>query len=88
MERLNPPRLTVDLSEEQSNRLTRVLPWGNKKAVFHTLIDELILLLESVDPGSRQIAIGAIVAKKISVIDILREGEKKRAKKVKKNETP
>jgi len=88
MERLNHPRLTIDLTELQDKKLRDLIPWGQKKALFYTIIDELILILEALEPSDRSVALSAICAKRVSILDLLREGEKKKAKKVKKNETP
>ena len=84
MERLNPPRLTIDLTELQDKKLRDLIPWGQKKALFYTIIDELIFILDALDPMDRGVALSAICAKRISILDLMREGEKKKAKKVKK----
>ena len=40
------PRLSVEVTEEQYNKLSKLIPWGNKKRFFGVIIDDVIRLLE------------------------------------------
>jgi len=40
------PRLSVDLTEEQYNRLSALIPWGLKQKLFSTIVDDLITVIE------------------------------------------
>ena len=40
------PRLSVDLTEEQSKKLRQYLPWGLQRALFSAIIDDIISLYE------------------------------------------
>ena len=40
------PRLSIDLSREQFDKLNRLIPWGLKKKIFSGLTDNLIIFLE------------------------------------------
>lgn len=40
------PRLSIDISPEQANKLRDLIPWGLKNQIFLILIDDLIGLLE------------------------------------------
>lgn len=70
------PRLNVDISEEQDTKLRKLIPWGLKHQLFSVIVDELIQILEE----HGEMAIGAILAKRISVLEIIRAKEKRRGK--------
>lgn len=48
------PRLSVDLTEEQSKKLRQYIPWGLQKALFSAIIDDIISLMET-DKGDKVI---------------------------------
>lgn len=68
----NPPRLNVDISEEQDKALRDLIPWGQKHHLFSAIVDELIEVIKE----HGEMAISAIVCKKIKLIDIMRSKEK------------
>ena len=39
------PRLTVEVTEEQYKKLSRLIPWGIKRQLFSVIIDDIIRLL-------------------------------------------
>jgi len=41
------PRLSIELTEEQSSALLRLIPWGLKNQLFSAIVDQLIPLLEA-----------------------------------------
>jgi len=36
------PRLTVEISEEQAEKLSNYIPWGIRKALFQAIVDDII----------------------------------------------
>jgi hypothetical protein len=72
MTRDNPPRLNVEISEEQDEALRRLIPWGMKHHLFSAVIDELIKVIEE----HGEMAITAISCGKVSFIEILKKKEK------------
>lgn len=74
VERKNPPKLAVDITEEQHHRLGELLEWGQKKPVFRIIIDDLIHLLEGDDGTAEDVdaVIGAIKSRNLKLLDILR----------------
>lgn len=70
------PRLNVDITEEQDSKLRKLIPWGIKHQLFSVIIDELIAILEE----HGEMAIGAVLAKRISVLDIIRSKERRKGK--------
>ncbi len=50
LDRLQRPRLSVDISLEQAESLRQYIPWGLRKLVFITLIDLLIAAFERGGP--------------------------------------
>lgn len=70
------PRLNVDITEEQDRKLRKLIPWGLKHQLFSIVVDELIEILEE----HGEMAIGAILAKRIAVLEILKAKERKRGK--------
>ena len=47
----SPPRLTVEITLKQRERLGRLIPWGAQKAVFSAVIDDLCDALEKAGPN-------------------------------------
>lgn len=41
------PRLTLELTEEQYNKLLKLIPWGIKRKLFSVIIDDIIRLIEN-----------------------------------------
>jgi hypothetical protein len=72
MTRDNPPRLNVELTEEQDAALRRLVPWGLKHHLFSAVVDELIALIEE----HGEIAISAISCRKVKLLDMLKGKEK------------
>lgn len=68
------PRLSIVLTDEQRQKLNKLLPWGSGNILFNTIIDELIVILEEYGHA----AIGLIVSKKVSMLDLMRISEQKR----------
>ena len=83
-ERINPPRLSIDITEEQDRKLRELIPWGQKRTVIYCLLDELISFLDCIPVAERGIAIGALTARKLSVLDIIRAREEKKVGRRKK----
>lgn len=60
------PRLSVEITEEQSRALGRLIPWGAKNELFRVIIDDVIAILE--EHGA--IMIAAILTKQLKVNDL------------------
>ena len=60
-----PPRLSVEISEQQLRDLNRLLPWGTRAVVFRALIDDLIRMLK-INPSA---VVGALISKSITLED-------------------
>jgi hypothetical protein len=60
-----PPRLTIEISEAQEQKLRRLIPHGTKKYLFSAIIDDLIPLLEL----HGEMAIAAILSRKLKLVD-------------------
>lgn len=41
----SPPRLSVEITEEQRSELVRLIPWGVKSQLFSIIVDDIIRLL-------------------------------------------
>ncbi|MDI6785083.1 MAG: hypothetical protein QMD92_00080 [bacterium] len=72
MERENPPRLNVEITEKQDEALRRLIPWGLKHHLFSAIVDELIELLNE----HGELAITMITCKKIKFLSMLKAKEK------------
>lgn len=72
MVRDNPPRLNVEITEEQDAALRKLIPWGMKHHLFSAIIDELITVIEE----HGEIAISAIACGKVRFIDVMKGREK------------
>ena len=64
------PKLGVAISQEQKDRLERLLPWGTKRAMFTTVIDDLIEMLEADTEG---IVRGGLTTKRLQFTVRVRE---------------
>ena len=64
----SPRKLSQTLSEEQYQKLTSLIPHGDRRRVINVLIDGLIELLES-DEGTY--VLGALLTKKLKVSTII-----------------
>lgn len=67
-----PPRLSVEITDEQFRDLQRLIPHGLKTPLFRVLIDDLIVLLEGENP---HITIGAFLTNKV-IFDITNQRRK------------
>jgi len=64
------PRISVEITEEQYKRKTRLIPWGQETRIMRTLLDGLLELLE--DPDARMSIIANILSKNITARHILK----------------
>ena len=40
------PRINVDMTEEQSNKIRELIPWGYMSRVYSIIVDDLIAIME------------------------------------------
>ncbi len=72
------PRLSVEIPEELKNRLDKLIRWGQLKHVIEPIIRDLVESLELLDPAEREMALAAIIGKRLKpkdFIESLREEE-------------
>lgn len=69
------PRLSVELSPELYKRLQDCIPWGNIKPVMTTILEQLLDILEALDKRDAMLIIGAIISKRVSLLDVLKRGD-------------
>ncbi len=67
------PRLSVEITPEQAKKLNNLIPWGQQRAVISALVDELVDILEK----HGAVAIGAVLAKRISFLSMVEAKEKR-----------
>ena len=63
------PRLSIEITQEQADKLYKYLAWGERKRLFHVVIDDLITAFETF--GADKV-IGAIKARELSILDIVK----------------
>jgi len=61
------PRLSIEVTEEQQRKLSELIPWGHKRALFSTVIDGLIGLIE--EYGQPMIAV--IISGKLTIAELI-----------------
>lgn len=66
-----PPRLSVDLTEEQKSRLSNAVPWGLMKPLFQSIVEQIVEIGEKYG----ELGIYAIISKKFSLVEMLRVHE-------------
>ena len=71
---ITPPRLSIDLTEEERLRLNRCIPWGLQRKIFSVMIDSLCSSIEK----HGEFALAAIMTRKMSVLDIIPPKEEKK----------
>jgi hypothetical protein len=63
--RSEPPRLNVQLREDQFDALRQLLPHGHRKHVFQAIVDDLIALLRAAP--DREKAIAFVIARMMNI---------------------
>lgn len=61
------PRLSVDITENQSQKLSKYLDFGMKKVVFGVIVDDLIYLIEKYGAGK---VLGLLLERSITLKEI------------------
>ena len=69
------PRLSVDLDADTHARMQKLIPWGSTRHLMIALIEQTLDFIEEVGVENSTLAIGAIISKRISVLDIMRSKE-------------
>ena len=68
------PKITFDCTEEQFNKLQQLIPWVMKGKLFSIIIESLIEIIE-IGGG---MALGAILDKRISILEVLEMSRKRK----------
>lgn len=58
------PRLSIEIGEEEFEKLQKLIPWGVKNQLFKIIIDDLISALEKSGP----MVLGAVLSGKVRLI--------------------
>ena len=66
---INKPRLSIDLTLEQRQKLTEHLEWGMQRTIFSFIVDELIAYFDRY--GAHKV-IGALVSRSVELKDVLK----------------
>jgi len=69
------PRLSVEIRQDQYDKLERLIPWGMQKHLFEAIVDDLIFMLD--DNTNKELIIGAIITKNVRLWDLLVIPEKR-----------
>ena len=59
------PRLSIELSREQFDKLQSLIPWGQKRQIFSPIVDDIIRLTEE----HGQTFLAALIARAINLED-------------------
>lgn len=70
--RLNRPRISVEISEEEQTLLQDHIPWGLQSAIVRTLVRGAINIIEEYG----EVGIAALITGKVSTLDVLRALER------------
>lgn len=70
------PRLSVDLDATTHARMQKLIPWGSTRHLMIALIEETLDFIEEVGVENSTLAIGAIISRRLSILDVLRDVEK------------
>ena len=69
MNNFRRPRLSVDITEEQDQKLVKYLDHGMRKAVFGVMIDDLLAMIDKFGAGK---VLGLFIERSITLKDICR----------------
>jgi len=76
-ERLNKPRLSVDITEKEQDRMRELIPWGLQSAIVRVLMKSALDLIEEYG----EVALAGLITGKVSALDIIRRLDKERKEK-------
>ena len=62
------PRLSLEIDEEQYQKLQNLIPWGVKNQIFRVIISDLIEVIEKEGP----LVIAALLSRKVKLSDIVK----------------
>lgn len=65
------PRLIVEITQEQHDKLQRLIRWGSLRPAMSILVDTLIEVVEK----HGEIALAAIISGDYNILDKLRRGD-------------
>ena len=60
------PRLNIEVTQDQFDRLQRVIPYGLKGRIFRVLVEELLTILEDTSQR-RELILAAIINRMVNV---------------------
>lgn len=63
------PRLSIEISQEQADKLYKHIAWGEKRRIFAIIVEDLITAFDKF--GADKI-MGAIKAREVSVMDFVK----------------
>lgn len=63
------PRLSIEISQEDKDKLSKLLPYGTQKIVFTYVVRDLIEIFEKYGSGR---VIGAFIERDITLKDLIR----------------
>jgi hypothetical protein len=66
------PRIGCEVSSELHAKVQKLIPHGYQKQIITTLLEQVVDLIETIGPKNAPYIIGAIVAGKITLLDIVR----------------
>ena len=66
------PRLNIDLTHILHNKLQKYIPFGSMRPLVTTLLQQVVDVIDELGEEHATIVIGAIISKKINIIDILK----------------
>lgn len=66
------PRISVDITPEMQTKLQKYIPHGYQRPLFNILINQIIDMIEKAGEKNAPFIIGAIIAGRIRVIDLIR----------------
>uniref|UniRef100_A0A6M3LUU3 Uncharacterized protein n=1 Tax=viral metagenome TaxID=1070528 RepID=A0A6M3LUU3_9ZZZZ len=66
------PRLSVDITEKEQDRMRELIPWGLQSAIVRTLMNSALDLIEEYG----EVALAGLITGKVSALDIIRRIDK------------
>lgn len=71
------PRIIMEVTQEQMDRVSNLLPWGIRGKILMAVIDQVLDLVEHYGLA----IVGAILAGDLSFIDVIRRNDENRRHK-------
>jgi len=66
------PRLSIDITPETQRKMQELIPWGSGRPLITSLLEQILDLVEKVGKDHSNLIVAALISRKISLIDLIK----------------